>query len=363
MVNKISERNHKTYLIMSVALITGSCGLVGSESVDFFTKKGFDVVGLDNNLRKVFFGEDGSTLWIKNRLLNSNKKYTHHNIDIRNYVNVEKIFKKYKKKIELIIHCAAQPSHDFAKNYPKLDFEVNAMGTLSLLNLTKKYCPDSPFIFMSTNKVYGDNPNKLKITEQKSRWELDISDKYFNGINESFSIDDCTHSFFGVSKTYADLVVQEFGKNVGLKTVAFRAGCITGPNHSGAKLHGFLSYLVKTCLSKKKYSIIGYKGKQVRDNIHSLDLVNCFWEFFKNPKKGKIYNIGGGRYSNCSIIEAIKIIEQETKIKIQKKYINKNRIGDHVWYISNNRKFMNDYPKWRQKYNCKEIILELIGKN
>ena len=348
---------------MSIALITGSCGLVGSESVEFFSKKGFEVIGLDNNFRKFFFGTDASTLWLKNKLIKSNKKYFHHNIDIRDYNNIEKIFKKYKKKIEVIIHCAAQPSHDFAKIYPKLDFQINAMGTLNLLELTKKYCPDTPFIFMSTNKVYGDNPNKLKIIEKPKRWELKTSNKFFNGIDEKFSIDNCTHSFFGVSKTYADLVVQEYGKNIGLKTVAFRAGCITGPNHSGAKLHGFLSYLVKACLNRKKYSINGYKGKQVRDNIHSSDLVNCFWHFFKKPKKGKIYNIGGGRFSNCSIIEALDILESEKKIKIKKNYVNRSRIGDHIWYISNNNKFKKDYPNWKQKYNNKKIILELIDKN
>jgi CDP-paratose 2-epimerase len=261
---------------MSIVIITGSSGLVGSESVDFFCKKGFDVIGIDNNYRKLFFGSDGSTLDIKKKLLN-NKNFCSYNFDIRNYNNLEKIFRKYKKHIALIIHCAAQPSHDYGKNFPVLDFSINATGTLNLLELTKIYSPTSPFIFMSTNKVYGDNPNKLKLIEKKKRWELKNNNKLFKGINEKFSIDNCTHSFFGVSKTYADLIVQEYGKNVGLKTVSFRAGCITGPNHNGAKLHGFLSYLVKISLAKKKYSLIGYKGKQVRDNLHSQDLVNCFW--------------------------------------------------------------------------------------
>ena len=290
---------------MSIALITGSNGLVGSESVNFFCKKGFDVVGIDNDLRKFFFGKDGTTLWMEKKLLKKNKNFKAINLDIRNYNSLEKIFKKYKKKISLIIHCAAQPSHDYGKNFPIIDFNVNATGTLNLLELTKIYCPNSPFIFMSTNKVYGDNPNDLKLIEKSKRWELKKNDKYFKGIDESFPIDDCTHSFFGVSKTYADLIVQEYGKNVGLKTVCFRAGCITGPNHSGTKLHGFLSYLTKTSLTKKKYFIIGYKGKQVRDNLHSYDLVNCFWEFYKKPKRGAIYNIGGGRYSNCSILETL----------------------------------------------------------
>ena len=345
---------------MSVVLITGSSGLVGSESVNFFSKKGFDVIGIDNNLRKFFFGKEGSTFWIKNKLLKQNKKFKSLSIDIRNYNSLEKVFKKYKKNISLIIHCAAQPSHDYGKNYPIIDFNVNAAGTLNLLELTKKHCPNSPFIFMSTNKVYGDNPNKLNLIEKSKRWELNKNHKYFKGINENFSIDRCVHSFFGVSKTYADLIVQEYGKNVGLKTVSFRASCITGPNHSGAKLHGFLSYLVKSCLIKKKYSLIGYKGKQVRDNLHSYDLVNCFWEFYKKPKYGKIYNIGGGRFSNCSIIEALELVEKITKIKIKKNIVKKNRVGDHIWYISNLHKFKKDYPNWKQKYNTKKIIEELV---
>ena len=345
---------------MSIIIITGSTGLVGSEAVNFFCDKGFDVIGIDNNLRKFFFGKDGSTIWVKNKLLKRNKNFKNLNVDIRNYEKLKKIFKKYSRNISLIIHCAAQPSHDYGKNYPVIDFNVNATGTLNLLELTKKYCPNSPFIFMSTNKVYGDNPNKLKLIEKNNRWELSKKNKYFKGIDENFSIDRCTHSFFGVSKTYADLIVQEYGKNVGLKTACFRAGCITGPNHSGAKLHGFLSYLVKSSLSKKKYSIIGYKGKQVRDNLHSFDLVNCFWEFYKKPKNGEVYNIGGGRYSNCSVIEALNLVEKLTNIKIQKQIIKTPRVGDHIWYISNLSKFKKHYPKWKQKYNTKKILEELI---
>ena len=345
---------------MSLVIITGSTGLVGSESVNFFCDKGFDVIGIDNNLRKFFFGKDGSTIWVKNKLLKRNKNFKNLNVDIRNYEKLKKIFKKYSRNISLIIHCAAQPSHDYGKNYPVIDFNVNATGTLNLLELTKKYCPNSPFIFMSTNKVYGDNPNKLKLIEKNNRWELSKKNKYFKGIDENFSIDRCTHSFFGVSKTYADLIVQEYGKNVGLKTACFRAGCITGPNHSGAKLHGFLSYLVKSSLSKKKYSIIGYKGKQVRDNLHSFDLVNCFWEFYKKPKNGEVYNIGGGRYSNCSVMEALNLVEKLTNIKIQKQIIKTHRVGDHIWYISNLSKFKKHYPKWKQKYNTKKILEELI---
>ena len=348
---------------MSVVIITGSSGLVGSESVAFFCKKGFDGVGIDNNLRNNFFGKDGSTIWVKKKLLNKHKNFKSNNIDIRNFNSIEKIFKKYKKNISLIIHCAAQPSHDYGKKFPILDFNVNATGTLNLLELTKRYCPDSPFIFMSTNKVYGDNPNKLKIIEKSKRWELKEKDIFFKGIDEKFSIDNCTHSFFGVSKTYADLIVQEYGKNIGLKTVSFRGGCITGPNHSGAKLHGFLSYLVKSSLTKKSYTLIGYKGKQVRDNLHSFDLVNCFWEFYKKPKNGEVYNMGGGRYSNCSVLEALDIVEKLKNINIKKKIIKENRVGDHIWYVSNTKKFKKDYPKWKQKYNTKKIIEELIENN
>ena len=345
---------------MSIVIITGANGLVGSEAVSFFSKKKYKVIGIDNNLRKFFFGQDGSTSWIKRKIIKENKNYIHHNIDIRNSQTLDKLFKRYKNNISLIIHCAAQPSHDYGKNYPKIDFNINATGTLNLLELTKKYCPNSPFIFMSTNKVYGDNPNKLKILEKKTRYELSKKNKFFNGVNEKLSVDDCTHSFFGVSKIYADLIVQEYGRNVGLKTVCFRAGCITGPNHSGAKLHGFLSYLVKQSLLKKEYAILGYKGKQVRDNLHSFDLINCFWEYFKKPKKGMVYNIGGGRFSNCSILEAISEIEYIAKIKIKRKFIKQNRIGDHIWYITDNKKFKKDYPSWKQKYNTKKIIKELI---
>ena len=295
---------------MSIALITGSCGLVGSESTLFFSKKGFQILGIDNNARKSFFGKDGDISWVKNKLKKNLKNYTHYNLDIRNYDSLKKIFLKYKKNIKIIIHCAAQPSHDWAKNKAFIDFEINARGTLNLLELTKIYSPDTPFIFMSTNKVYGDNPNYLPLIEKKNRWEIKKNHKFYKGIDESMSIDNCTHSFFGTSKAYSDLIVQEYGKNIGLKTSCFRAGCITGPNHSGAKLHGFLSYLVKASLKFKKYNLIGYKGKQVRDNIHSHDLVNCFWEFYKKPKFGEIYNTGGGRYSNCSILEAIDMIEK-----------------------------------------------------
>ena len=346
---------------MKIALITGSCGLVGSESSLFFSKKGFQILGVDNNSRKSFFGPDGDITWLKNKLKKQIKEYNHFSVDIRNFKNLEKIFRKYKKKINVIIHTAAQPSHDWAKNKPFIDFDINARGTLNLLELTNKYCPSAPFIFMSTNKVYGDNPNKLPLIEKKTRWEIKNIHKFKSGIDETMSIDNCTHSFFGSSKSYADLIVQEYGKNVGLKTACFRAGCITGPNHSGAKLHGFLSYLVKTVLTKKKYTIIGYKGKQVRDNIHSSDLVKCFWEFYKKPRKGEVYNTGGTRLSNCSILEALNYLEHKTKNKIKKIYIKKNRVGDHIWYVSSMKKFKKHFPNWRQKFTTKKILDELVS--
>ena len=347
---------------MKIALITGSCGLVGSEASLFFSKKNFKILGIDNNSRKFFFGKDGDISWIKNKLKKKLQNYSHFNTDIRNYKHLEKIFKKYKKNIKVVIHAAAQPSHDWAKNKPFVDFEINAKGTLNLLELTRIYSPNSPFIFMSTNKVYGDNPNKLPLIETRTRWEIKKTHKYKSGIDETMSIDDSTHSFFGSSKCYADLVVQEYGKNIGLKTACFRAGCITGPNHSGAKLHGFLSYLVKISLQKKKYTLIGYKGKQVRDNIHSEDLISCFWEFYKNPGYGEIYNTGGGRYSNCSVIEALNLVEKIAKIKIRRKILKENRIGDHIWYISSMKRFKKRYPKWKQKYSTKKIIEELINE-
>ena len=348
---------------MKIALITGSCGLVGSESSIFFSKKGFQILGIDNNARKFFFGKDGDISREKKNLQKNIKNYNHLNINIVNYPSLKKIFKKYNKKIKVIIHAAAQPSHDWAKDKPFIDFEINAKGTLNLLELTKLYCPDAPFIFMSTNKVYGDNPNFLPIYEKKTRWEIKKNHRLKNGIDETMSVDNCTHSFFGASKTYADLIVQEYGKNTGLKTACFRAGCITGPKHSGAKLHGFLSYLVKTSIKKRKYSIIGYKGKQVRDNIHSYDLVSSFWEFFKNPTKGEVYNTGGGRYSNCSIIEALNIVEKIAGIKIKRKILTKNRVGDHIWYITDMKKFKKKYPKWKQKYSTYKIIQELVDEH
>ena len=345
---------------MKYVLITGSAGLVGSEATRFFLKKGYKVIGIDNNFRKILFGKDGDTDWIKKQL-NLNKNYKHYKVDIRKYEQIKKIFKKYKNKISVIIHAAAQPSHDWAKKMPLIDFNINALGTINLLENFRIYSSKAKFIFLSTNKVYGDAPNNIKFKELSQRYEI-IEKKYLNGIDEEMTIDQSMHSLFGVSKAYADLAVQEYGKNFKLNTVCFRAGCITGPNHSGAKLHGFLSYLVKSCVNKKKYQIIGYKGKQVRDNIHSEDLIECFWQYIKKPSMGKVYNIGGGHYSNCSILEAINYVEKKLKIKVKRKYLKDSRVGDHQCYISNISKFKKDYPKWKQKYNFLRIMNELIDK-
>ncbi len=346
-----------------IILVTGSTGLVGSETVKFFIKKNFKVVGIDNNKRQYFFGKEASTNWLKKKL-SKYKNYTHLNFDITNYKKLEKTFQQYKNKISLIVHCAAQPSHDWAYKKPILDFDINAKSTINILELTRIYNSKSKFIFTSTNKVYGDNPNKLQFIEKNKRYDLNKKNKFFEGINENMSIDDCKHSLFGASKTYGDIITQEYGKNYGLKTIVFRPGCISGPNHSGAQLHGFLSYLVKSCIKKKKYTIIGYNGKQVRDNLHSNDLVNCFWEFYKCKKNkvGEVYNIGGGRKSNCSILEAINYIEKKLNIKVKKKFLINSRIGDHQWYISDNLKFIKDYPTWNQKYDFKMIIDEIINQ-
>lgn len=343
--------------IRKKALITGSTGLIGSEAVRFFANKGFKIIGIDNDLRKYFFGLSASTSWNKRLLKKEVKDYKHYNVDIRNRKKIEQIFKN--NKINLIIHAAAQPSHDWAAKEPVTDFTINALGTLVLLEAFRKFAPEAVFIFTSTNKVYGDNPNRLSLKELKTRFELPKDHRYYNGIDETMSLDDATHSIFGVSKTAADLMVQEYGKYFGLQTGVFRGGCLTGPAHSPAQLHGFLAYLVSAAANNMEYTIFGYKGKQVRDNIHSYDAVNAFYHFYQNPKAGEVYNLGGSRYSNISIIEAIKKIEQITGKKAKIKYNPKNRIGDHIWYISDVSKFRKHYPKWEYRYDSDEILKEL----
>ncbi len=345
---------------MKIALVTGSAGLIGSEAVKFFAPRFDLVLGIDNNLRQYFFGEGGSTAWNKSRLEENFSNYRHYDVDIRDTAGLEKLFKEYGAEIDLILHTAAQPSHDWAAREPFTDFSVNANGTLNMLEMNRLYCPEAVFIFTSTNKVYGDTPNYLPLVELETRWEIDKSHPYFaRGIDEQMSIDHTKHSLFGASKVAADILVQEYGRYFGMKTGVFRGGCLTGPNHSGAKLHGFLSYLMKCAITGDQYTVFGYKGKQVRDNIHSYDLVSMFWEFYQDPRAGEVYNAGGGRHSNCSMLEAIALCEQITGKKMNYLYSEDNRIGDHIWWISDVSKFKAHYPGWNWKYDLTDILVQI----
>jgi len=348
---------------MSTAIITGSAGLVGSESVEYFSSKFDNIIGIDNNMREYFFGQEGSTEWNKNKLEKSVSNYKHYKTDIRSYEALENVFKEYGTDVKLIVHAAAQPSHDWAAKEPRTDFSVNATGTLNLLELTRVYCPGAVFIFTSTNKVYGDNPNFLPLIERETRYEVDEKHPYFKeGIDEKMSLDNTKHSVFGASKVAADIMVQEYGRYFEMNTGVFRGGCLTGPKHSGAQLHGFLSYLMKCAFTKKTYTIFGYKGKQVRDNIHSWDLVNLFWHFYQNPKKGESYNVGGGRFSNCSMLEGIELCETITGNKMNYTYSETNRIGDHIWYISDMTKFKTHYPGWTWRFGLTDILSQIFNE-
>ncbi|AKD57053.1 NAD-dependent epimerase/dehydratase family protein [Spirosoma radiotolerans] len=345
---------------MRIALITGSAGLIGSESVAFFADKFDLVVGIDNNMRQYFFGADASTEWNQNRLQEAHTNYIHRPADIREVNQLDPIFREFGTDIKLIVHTAAQPSHDWAAREPFTDFTVNANGTLNMLEMTRQHCPEAVFIFTSTNKVYGDNPNYLPLIETETRWEIDESHPYFqDGIDEFMSIDHTKHSLFGASKVAADILVQEYGRYFGMKTGVFRGGCLTGPNHSGAQLHGFLSYLMKCAITGTQYTVFGYQGKQVRDNIHSYDLVNMFWHFYQNPRVGEVYNAGGGRHANCSMLEAIALCEQISGNKMNYTYSETNRIGDHIWYISNLNKFKNHYPDWTWNYDLNQTMVQI----
>ncbi len=338
-------------------LITGSSGLIGSEAVSFYAETGCEVLGIDNNMREDFFGESGSTVWNKNRLVEKHKTFTSHDVDIRDENEISRIIKNFKP--DLIIHCAAQPSHDLAAKIPVKDFTVNANGTLNLLESMRLYSPDSVFIYMSTNKVYGDNPNFVPLKELETRYEYS-SKEYENGIPETMSIDNCKHSLFGVSKAAGDLIAQEYGRYFGLRVGIFRGGCLTGPSHSGVELHGFISYLVKCAVNDMPYTIYGYKGKQVRDQIHSKDVIAAFEAFRKNPKQGEVYNLGGGKNNAASILECISIIEKFTKKQFTPKYSDTNRIGDHICYYSDLRKFKSHFPKWNISVSLENIIKEII---
>lgn len=349
---------------MSVAVVTGSAGLIGSETVQAFCELGFDVVGIDNDMRRRFFGEEASTAWNRSLLEQRfPKHYRHLAIDIRDQSAVEGLFREHGKNISLVVHTAAQPSHDWAAREPLTDFTVNANGTLTLLEATRQFSPEAVFIFTSTNKVYGDKPNTLPLIEQETRWEIDPSHPYWEGIDESMSIDQSTHSLFGASKAAADLLVQEYGRYFHMRTACFRGGCLTGPNHSGTALHGFLAYLIKCVVTGAPYTVYGYKGKQVRDNIHSADLVRAFYHFYLHPREGEVYNMGGSRFSNCSMLEAIALCEEIAGKQLPWTYTETNRIGDHIWYISDTRKFQAHYPKWEQQYDLKRLLVDIYEKN
>lgn len=345
---------------MNIAIVTGSAGLIGSEAVSFFSSKFDLIVGIDNNFRARFFGENASVEWNRIRLEKEISNYEHHAVDIRDFNDLDTIFSKYGKDIKLIVHTAAQPSHDWAAREPLTDFTVNANGTLNLLEQTRLHAPEAVFIFTSTNKVYGDNPNRLPLVELETRWEISEDHPYFeHGIDENHSLDHCKHSLFGASKVAADVLCQEYGKYFNMNVGVFRGGCLTGPNHSGTQLHGFLSYLMKCAITGDHYTVFGYKGKQVRDNIHAWDLVNMFWHFYQNPRQGEAYNAGGGRFSNCSMQEAITKSEAITGQKMNYSYSESNRIGDHIWYISDLSKFKSHYPEWTWKYNLDDILEQI----
>lgn len=349
---------------MAVAVVTGSCGLIGSEAAQFFCDLGFDVVGIDNDMRRLFFGDEASTARNRARLQERNPtRYTHFDADIRDQPAIERIFKRYGKAIALVTHTAAQPSHDWAARAPLTDFSVNANGTLCMLEAARRYSPDTVFIYTSTNKVYGDSPNRLPLIEQETRWEIDPTHHFINGIDETMTIDQSTHSIFGVSKVAADALTQEYGRYFGMRTACFRGGCLTGPNHAGTALHGFLAYLMKCVCARHPYQVYGYKGKQVRDNIHSADLVAAFYEVFKNPRCGEVYNMGGSRFSNCSMLEAIALCEEIAGERLRWTYTDVNRVGDHIWYISDTSKFQAHYPEWRQTYGLRALLEDIYAKN
>jgi CDP-paratose 2-epimerase len=342
------------------ALVTGSAGLIGSETARFLDNKGMGVLGIDNDMRREFFGDEASTDWNRRDLQNRCENYRHFSVDIRSEMDVERIFSEYNKDIRLIVHSAAQPSHDWAAKDPVKDFTINANGTLTLLEAARRHCPDAVFVNLSTNKVYGDRPNSLPLVEEETRWEPHPSHPCReHGIDESMSLDDTTHSLFGVSKTAGDLLVQEYGRYFGMKTACFRGGCLTGPAHSGAELHGFLSYLMICAMKKKPYTVFGYKGKQVRDNIHCHDLVNAIHHFYLKPGVARVYNMGGGRFSNCSVIEAIALCEEISGNKMLWRYDDTARKGDHIWWISNVNRFKKDYPEWNYKYNLRQTLEEI----
>jgi CDP-paratose 2-epimerase len=348
---------------MTTAIVTGSAGLIGSDAVRALCARGVRVIGIDNDMRRTFFGDEASTAPVR-ETLRGLPGYSHFDLDIRDYRGVGALFAEHGTDISLIVHSAAQPSHDWAARDPLLDFGVNATATVQLLELTRQHCPEAAFVYTSTNKVYGDTPNRLPLVEQPTRWEIDPSHACVDGIPESMPVDHCLHSPFGASKLAADVMVQEYGRYFDMRTVAFRCGCLTGPQHSGAELHGFLAYLMKCVAIGRPYTVFGYKGKQVRDNIHSADVVSAFLEFWRAPRGGgAVYNLGGGRFSNCSMLEAIEKCESIAGRTLQWKYSDTNRVGDHIWYVSDLRRFQADYPAWRQQYDLDALLRDIYTSN
>jgi CDP-paratose 2-epimerase len=349
---------------VSVAVVTGSSGLVGSEAAIYFGQLGLEVIGIDNDMRSVFFGDDGSTAWNRKRVQRTlGARYLHRDLDVRDRGGIVDLFSRYGGAIELVVHAAAQPSHDWAAREPFTDFDINAVGTLNLLEATRLHSDEATFIFTSTNKVYGDRPNDLPLVELDTRWELDRDHTYWDGIREDMPIDDCLHSLFGASKVAADVLVQEYGRYFGIKTACFRGGTLTGPHHSAAELHGFLAYLMRCAMTGRTYTVYGYKGKQVRDAIHSEDLIRAFAEFFRAPRVAEVYNIGGGRLSNASVIEAIRICEEIAGEPLEWSYAEANRVGDHIWWIGDNGHFQGHYPGWRLTYDVRRILEEIFEAN
>ncbi len=347
-----------------VAVVTGSNGLIGSAAVRFLCGKGFHVIGIDNDMRKHFFGDEASTRWVEQELCSECREFEPHCFDIRDQKSVARLFSELGNDVAIVLHTAAQPSHDWAARDPLTDFEINALGTLYLLEATREHCPDAAFIFMSTNKVYSDRPNQLPLVEAETRWEIASNHPYHGrGIDEAMRIDQSGHSIFGASKIAADVMVQEYGRYFRLKTASFRGGCCTGPQHSGAELHGFLAYLMRCAATGREYQIYGYEGKQVRDNIHCDDLISAFWCFFKAPRCAEVYNIGGSQLSNCSLLEAIKLCEEITGNKMKTRYVPENRVGDHIWFISDVSKFRNHFPNWNLTRTVPDILAEIFQRN
>jgi CDP-paratose 2-epimerase len=348
---------------MPTAVITGSGGLIGSESVRHFAEAGYEVIGVENDMRAWFFGPEASTSSITNQLVGRYPEFRSLDADIRDADAVMSIFRRHGAQIELIIHTAAQPSHDWAASDPSTDFSVNAIGTLNLLEAARRHAPDATFIFASTNKVYGDRPNELPLIELETRLDLPEDHPYYSGLDTSISIDRCLHSLFGVSKAAADLMVQEYGRYFGMPTVCFRAGCLTGPNHAGAKLHGFLSYLMRCTMTGERYTVFGYGGKQVRDNIHSADVVRAFAAFHAAPRVGAVYNLGGGRESNCSMLEAIALCESIAGRPLEWNLADDARIGDHRWWISDLSEFRRDYSEWELEWSLERTLVDIYEQN